>query len=124
MYTNSTEQRHISDHEREAFKKALTIYYSGSGRIVDAFAEVEPGLIDRYYRRKKVYPQEIEAIETEARADAKERIKSELTVFEAQQLHASLRIQRQGPRRLNGVSFPPRANGDGQILLGARRGNR
>jgi hypothetical protein len=62
------------DHERDAFKQALTIYYTVGGRIVDAFAQVESGLIDRYYRRKKKYPDEIQAIGDEAQAAAQQEL--------------------------------------------------
>ena len=66
MDYNRNRPRNIPDEEREAFKEALTIYYSGGARIADAFGQVEPGLIDRYYRRKKKCPDEIESIEDEA----------------------------------------------------------
>ena len=52
MNTYESPQPNISDDERDAFKKALVIYYSGNGPIAKAFAQVEPGLIDRYYRRR------------------------------------------------------------------------
>ena len=68
MNTYESPEPNISDDERDAFKKALVIYYSGNGPIARAFAQVEPGLIDRYYRHKKKYADEIEEIDAEARA--------------------------------------------------------
>ena len=58
----------ISDDERKAFRKALELHYGQETLMNDAFDQVEPGLIDRYYRRKKTYPEEIEAVNREARA--------------------------------------------------------
>jgi hypothetical protein len=60
----------ISDDEREGFCRALELHYGRGMRMNDAFDQVEPGLIDRYYRRRKSYPEEIEAVSREARAAA------------------------------------------------------
>ncbi len=100
MDRNSNGKHQISDSEREAFKKALTIHYSGKGRIVDAFAEVEAGLIDRYYRRKKKHPHETAAIEAEARADAEEKLSAEMQAFQAEQFTWSVEIQRKAVKAL------------------------
>lgn len=86
-------KNYISDEERAAFKEALTIYYSGKCRIVDAFAQVEPGLLDRYYRRKKKYPDEIERIDAEVRAAVREEQSSEQLAHEMRQWNASVEIQ-------------------------------
>jgi hypothetical protein len=93
MYNNGNGKHHVSDEERAAFKEALTIYYSGKCRMVDAFAQVEPGLIDRYYRRKKKHPDEIERIDSEVRATVREERSSEQFAHEAWQWNASVDVQ-------------------------------
>jgi hypothetical protein len=87
-------QNNISDEERDAFKKALVIYYSGEARIADAFNEVEPGLKDRYYRRKKKSPDEIERINAEARAIAMRERSGDQLAFESRQFLISMELQR------------------------------
>ena len=65
MNTFADNGHNISDTERAALKRALTAYYIGNGRIAEVFAQVEPGLIDRYYRRKKAFPAEMAEIDKE-----------------------------------------------------------
>ncbi len=60
----------ISGSERDSFEQALTIYCSVGGPTTEAFAQVERGLIDRYYRRKKAFPEEMAEIDRKARAAA------------------------------------------------------
>jgi hypothetical protein len=92
--TMAYSKNNISDDEREAIKKALVIYYSGEMPKADAFDHTEPGLIDRYYRRNKKYPDEIKAIDAEARAEAQsERLRKRMA-FEAQQIEQSMELQR------------------------------
>jgi hypothetical protein len=79
---------------RDAFKKALVIYYSGETRIADAFAQVEPGLVDRYYRRKKKYPNEIERINAAARAIAMTERSSEQFAAESWKLEEWVELER------------------------------
>ena len=93
MNTFSSNGHSISDTERAAFKEALTTYYLGDGRIAEVFAQVEPGLIDRYYRRKKKYPAEIAEIEREARDEAGRERSFEREGFEAQQERVSWAIE-------------------------------
>jgi hypothetical protein len=83
----------ISDAERTAFRKALTIYYARGGPIADAFAQVEAGLIDRYYRRKKAYPNEMAEIEREAQNEARGERSFERLGFEARQERLSQEMQ-------------------------------
>jgi hypothetical protein len=84
----------ISDDEREAFRKALELHYGQGMRMNDAFDQVEPGLIDRYYRRRKNYPEEIEAINREARAAVMRELSGDQLAFEARQIRESWEIQR------------------------------
>ena len=67
----------ISDKEREAFYKALLLYYTQGPPITKAFDQVEAGLIDRYYRRKKRYPDEIRRIDRRARRMAASELAGE-----------------------------------------------
>jgi hypothetical protein len=94
MYSNTDGRQYFTDRDRAAFKKALTIYYSTGCSITDAFAQVESGLIDRYYRRKKKYPEEIEKIDAEARAATAEERSAQLTAFQSWQVMASIQIQK------------------------------
>jgi hypothetical protein len=88
MYNNSSGPKNIADEERADFKEALTIYYSVSGPIGEAFKRVAPGLIDRYYRRKKRFPEEIEQIDAEALAAAQKHFLSQILGQGAQRLTA------------------------------------
>ena len=83
----------ISDAEHSAFKEALTAYYMGNGRIADVFADVEPGLIDRYYRRKKAFTAEMAQIEREARNEARKERSFEREGFEARQERMSWELE-------------------------------
>ena len=103
MNTMTHPQNNIADDERDAFRKALVIYYSGEPRIADAFAQVEPGLIDRYYRRKKKFPDEIKAIDAEARAEARWERSRKRTTFEAGQTEQSMEMQRWAAEALKSV---------------------
>ena len=95
MNTNvDTTKSIISDEERDAFVEALTLYYTQGPPITAAFAQVEAGLIDRYYRRKKKHPLEIERINREARAAAWWQRSGEELAFEAEQVRRSHEIQR------------------------------
>jgi hypothetical protein len=84
----------ISEDEREAFRKALELHYGQGMRMNDAFGQVEAGLIDRYYRRRKKYPEEVEAVNREARAAAMRKLSGDQMAFEARQIRESWRIQR------------------------------
>ena len=83
----------ISDTERAAFKDALVRYFSGEGLIAEVFNQVEAGLIDRYYRRKKRYPDEMDEIEREAKAIARDERSATRIAFEARQQAESMRAQ-------------------------------
>jgi hypothetical protein len=93
MNTYFGNTHNISDTERAAFKKALAIYYTRGGPIADAFAQVEPGLVDRYYRRKKAYPDEMADIEREAQDEARGERSFERLGFEARQERLSWEMQ-------------------------------
>jgi hypothetical protein len=90
----SDNEHGISSTERAAFKKALTAYYTGNGRIAEVFAEVEPGLIDRYYRRKKAFAAEMAEIEREARDEARKERSFQREGFEAQQERMSWELEK------------------------------
>jgi hypothetical protein len=83
----------ISDDERQAFRKALELHYGQGMPMNDAFDQVEPGLIDRYYRRRKKHPEEIEAINREARAAAVKELSGDQLAFESQQIKESRELQ-------------------------------
>jgi len=89
MDTTFGNQQNIPDDERDAFIEALTAHYSGVSPIRKAFHPVEPGLIDRYYRRKKKYPDEMAEIEQEAAAKARQERSIHQLAFEARQERAS-----------------------------------
>ena len=94
MDYNADRKQGISDAERAAIRKALVIYYSGKSQIADAFAQVEPGLKDRYYRRKKKFPDEIERINAEARAIAVRERSGDQLAYESRQFLHSMELQR------------------------------
>jgi hypothetical protein len=83
----------ISDDERQAFRKALELHYGQGMRMNDAFDQVEAGLMDRYYRRRKNYPDEIEAINREAKAAAMRELSGDQLAFEARQMRKSRELQ-------------------------------
>jgi len=89
MNVESGDKRNIPNDERQALIKALVSYYCGVGPIRTAFDPVEPGLIDRYYRRKKRYPDEMAEIEREAVAKARQERSIHRLAFEARQERAS-----------------------------------
>ena len=94
MYTTTnTLTKQISDDECEAFLAALTLYYSEGLPIGDAFSQVEPGLVDRYYRRKKNYPGEIEEINREAVAVVQKEMSGEQLAMASRQMRESRSIQ-------------------------------
>ena len=94
MYTNANAPaKTISDDEREAFLKAMILYYSEGLLIADAFDQVEPGLVDRYYRRRKLYPEEIEEINREALAVAQKEVSGEQLALAARQMRESRELQ-------------------------------
>jgi hypothetical protein len=72
----------------------------GNGRIAEVFAQVEPGLIDRYYGRKKAFPAEIAVIEREARDEARKERSFEREGFEAQQERMSWRLEERAGKAL------------------------
>jgi hypothetical protein len=83
----------ISEDERQAFRKALELHYGQGMRMNDAFDQVEAGLMDRYYRRRKNYPEEIEAVNREARAAVMRELSGDQLAFESRQLRASKELQ-------------------------------
>jgi hypothetical protein len=93
MNANANDVTKISDSERDAFRHALELYYTQGPPIAAAFDQVEAGLIDRYYRRKKKYPDEIERIDREARFIAQREVSGEQFAFESRQLIVSREIQ-------------------------------
>jgi hypothetical protein len=94
MYANGvTTKNEIAEEEREAFKQALVLYYTQGPPIAKAFDQVEAGLIDRYYRRRKEHPEEIEKIDLTARAKAFQETLGERIAFEAWQFRQSREIQ-------------------------------
>jgi hypothetical protein len=87
--------KNISDDERKAFYEALLRYYTQGPPITDAFNQVEPGLIDRYYRRKKAFPDEIKRIDREARRMATAELAGDKLAADSQALRFSVVIQRE-----------------------------
>jgi hypothetical protein len=96
METNAnTPIKTISDDERKAFYEALLLYYTQGPPITKAFDQVEPGLIDRYYRRKKRFPEEIKRIDREARRVATAEIAGDKLAADSQAIRYSAEVQRQ-----------------------------
>jgi hypothetical protein len=93
MSANANDVPKISDSERDAFRQALVLYYTQGPPIAAAFDRVEAGLVDRYYRRKKKYPDEIERIDREAQDAAQREMSGEQFAFESRQLIRSREIQ-------------------------------
>jgi hypothetical protein len=87
--------KNISDDERKAFYEALLRYYTQGPPITDAFNQVEAGLIDRYYRRKKAFPDEIKRIDREARRMAMSEIAGDRLAADSQAIRFSAEVQRQ-----------------------------
>jgi hypothetical protein len=87
--------KNIPDHERQAFYEALLRYYTQGPPITDAFDQVEAGLIDRYYRRKKAFPDEIKRIDREARRMATAEIAGDKLAADSQAIRFSAEMQRQ-----------------------------
>jgi hypothetical protein len=100
MYNKRSGPRNISDDERAALKKALTIYYSEGCPISDAFARLGSGLIDRPHRRKKKHPEEIEEIDAEAQVSALKSRSSQQVVLDAELQRKSWELQRQAAEAL------------------------
>jgi hypothetical protein len=84
----------VAQHQGKVDDITLVIYYSGTSPIGKAFGQVEPGLIDRYYRRKKKYPDEMRKLDRKARRLALEARQSDQFVFDSEQLELSHRLQR------------------------------
>jgi hypothetical protein len=96
MNTNANvTTKNISDDERKAFYEALLRYYTQGPPITDAFNQVEAGLIDRYYRRKKAFPDEIKRIDREARRMATAEIAGDKLAADSQAIRYSAEIQRE-----------------------------
>lgn len=87
--------KNIPDHERDAFYEALLLYYTQGPPITKAFDQVEAGLIDRYYRRKKRFPDEIKRIEREARRMAASELAGDKLAADSQAIRFSAVIQRE-----------------------------
>jgi hypothetical protein len=87
--------KNIPDHERKAFYEALLLYYTQGPPITKAFDQVEPGLIDRYYRRKKAFPDEIKRIDREARRMATAEIAGDKLAADSQAIRFSAVVQRE-----------------------------
>ena len=100
MNGNVANRRNISESERGAFTKALVLYYTGTSPIGAAFGEVEAGLIDRYYRRKKKYPDEMEEIDAEARDIALPKRSAAQLAFEGRHDAFSMELQRAAAAKL------------------------
>jgi hypothetical protein len=103
MNGNTANRRNLSESEREAFKKALVLYYTGTSPIRAAFDQVEPGLVDRYYRRKKKYLEEIDEINVEARHIALQKRSAAQLAFESRQEAFSMELQRAAAAMLEGA---------------------
>jgi hypothetical protein len=96
----NTPTKNISHNEREAFYEALSLYYTQGPPITRAFDQVEAGLIDRYYRRKKSFPDEIRRIDREARRMATEEIAGDQQAAAARAMRHSHEIQRRAREML------------------------
>ena len=92
--------KNIPDYEREAFYEALLRYYTQGPPITKAFDQVEAGLIDRYYRRKKAFPDEIKRIDREARRMATAEIAGDKLAADSQAIRFSAVVQRQAREAL------------------------
>jgi hypothetical protein len=92
--------KNISDDERKAFFEALLRYYTQGPPITDAFNQVEAGLIDRYYRRKKAFPDEIKRIDREARRMATAEIAGDKLAADSQAIRFSAVVQREAREAL------------------------
>jgi hypothetical protein len=92
--------KNISDDERKAFYEALLRYYTQGPPITDAFDQVEAGLIDRYYRRKKAFPDEIKRIDREARRMATAEIAGDKLAADSQAIRFSAEVQREAREAL------------------------
>jgi len=90
----------IPDYEREAFQAALFLYYTQGPPITDAFNQVEAGLIDRYYRRKKRFPDEIKRIDREARRMAMSEIAGDKLAADSEAIRFSAVVQREAREAL------------------------
>ena len=96
MNTNAnTPTKTISDDERKAFYEALLRYYTQGPPITAAFDQVEAGLIDHYYRRKKAYPEEIKRIDRQARRMATAEIAGDKLAADSQAIRFSAVVQRE-----------------------------
>jgi hypothetical protein len=87
--------KNIPDDERKAFYEALLRYYTQGPPITDAFDQVEAGLIDRYYRRKKRFPEEIKRIDRQARRMAMSEIAGDKLAADSQAIRYSAEVQRE-----------------------------
>ena len=94
MNANTGAGKKISEEEWGIFRQALVSYYVEGPPIIRAFDQVEPGLIDRYYRRRKNYPEEIERLNREARTLALLERSGDEIAFESEQIQMSQKIQR------------------------------
>ena len=92
--------KNIPDHEREAFHEALLRYYTQGPPITEAFDQVEPGLIDRYYRRRKAFPEEIKRIDREARRMAASEIAGDKLAADSEAIRFSAVVQREAREAL------------------------
>jgi hypothetical protein len=87
--------KNIPDSERQAFLEALLRYYTQGPPITAAFDQVEAGLIDRHYRRKKAFPGEIKRIDREARRMATAEIAGDKLAADSQAIRFSAVVQRE-----------------------------
>ena len=94
MNANTDTSKKISEADWETFREALVSYYVEGPPITRAFDLAEPGLIDRYYRRRKDYPEEIERLNQEARTLALLERSGDEIAFESEQIQTSQKIQR------------------------------
>jgi len=100
MSANANAVTKISDDERDAFRRALVSYYTQGPPIADAFDQVQAGLVDRYYRRKKKFPDEIERINRQARREAAEQSAGDRQAADAEAIIFSAELQRRARQAL------------------------
>ena len=93
MHANTGTSRKISE-EWGIFREALVSYCVEGPPIARAMDQVEPGLIDRYYRRRKNYPEEIERLNQEARTLALLERSGDEIACESEQIEMSQKIER------------------------------
>ena len=92
--TDSMTTNQLTEKEREAILKALVSYYMGA-HIADALNQTDGISKGTYYNRKEQYPDEIKRLQAEAKAIAMRERSGDQIAFEARQVSASMKIQRE-----------------------------